>query len=134
MGGIIVGSGLSVSQNGTLSANAGTTQLNKLIYSRITYDAGGTYKGAEIWTANYDGSAQTKINVSLPSGIVFAENPSPKLSPNGTKIFFTAGPSSSYNPTMASVESLYSCNIDGSSVVKIIEGTTTSRIADLSAY
>ncbi|SDD51750.1 hypothetical protein SAMN04488024_106101 [Pedobacter soli] len=134
LGGVIVGSGLSISPNGTLTANASTAQLNKLVYSKITFDSGGTYKGAEIWTANYDGTAQTKINVALPSGIVFSENPSPKLSPNGTKVFFTAGPASTYNPTMTTIESLYSCNIDGSGAVKIIEGTTISRIGDHMAY
>ena len=57
----------------------------------------------------------------MPSGIVFAFDNGVNLSPNGQKIFFCAGPaypvgSNSHGPT-----DIYSCNIDGSDVVKVID-------------
>jgi hypothetical protein len=114
LGGVIVGSGLTVSSNGTLSANStsgGLTQLNKLIY----------YKGYEIWTANYDGTSNSKVNITLPSGIGMAYSSELTLSPNGQKIFFTAGPGA--NGTTVSGD-LYSCNIDGSGVTKVLDKGT----------
>lgn len=110
LGGIIVGSGLSVTGSGLLtvtSTSSGLSQLNKLIYKKMI---GNT---AEIWVVNYDGSSNTKINITLPSGVVFSDDMQPLLSPNGQKIFFTAG--SVFNGD------LYSCNIDGSNVSKIVD-------------
>src|SRR2546423_12190340 len=65
LGGVIVGSGLSVTSNGTLSVNAagGVQQLNKIIFAKLL-PAGGII---EIWTMNYDGSNQTKVNNAMPT-------------------------------------------------------------------
>ena len=110
LGGIIVGSGLNVTSSGVISVPYGnsTAQINKVIYSKAN---NGTY---EIWVCNYDGSGAAKVNITLPNGINFFE-PVPAMSPNGQKIFFTAGPGSG-----SSVHGdLYSCNFDGTNVTKI---------------
>ena len=113
LGGIIVGNGLSITSNGTLSVTAttssGLTQLNKLIFKKVISS------GAEIWTANYDGSNATKVNIMLPSGISFSDDMNPIMSPDGTKIFFTAGNGGT------SGGDLYCCKADGTNVIKIID-------------
>jgi len=124
LGGVVVGSGLSVTANGVLSviaSQAGLTQLNKIIYKKII---GST---AEIWTSNYDGSNNAKVNISLPSGVIFSDDMQPVLSPNGQKIFFTAG--TTWNGD------IYSCNVDGSSVIKIVDrGNASNNIILGGAY
>jgi hypothetical protein len=114
LGGIIVGSGLNVTSNGTLSvvAGTGTAQLNKIAYSKEI--SSGNF---EFWTANYDGSNQTKINFTLPTGVSFSQNCTPHLSPDGKKIFFTAGPT---NSVKYGEGDIYSLNIDGSGLTKVV--------------
>ena len=109
-------------------ANAQTTttsltQLNKLIYS-YSYDNYVT----EIWTSNYDGTNQTKVNITLPTGVYFThqEERNCSLSPDGKKIFFLAGAAYSFNGNTypyTLTPSIYSCDFDGSNVVKVINAT-----------
>jgi Tol biopolymer transport system component len=89
-------------------------QINKLVY--YTYD--GQY---EIWTCNYDGSGQSKVNIVLPSGVRFYNDWSPRMSPDGRKIFFSA-----INGINYSGIDLYVCNSDGTSLVKIVDSPTRS--------
>lgn len=126
LGGVIVGSGLSITSNGTLSvtttggSGGGLAQLNKVIFKKIVVTPGSSVDHVtEIWVANYDGTGAAKINIALPSGIGFSDNANPVMSPNGQKIFFTAG-SMGTNQIVANGD-LYSCNVDGSSVTKIID-------------
>ena len=115
LGGVIIGNGLTVTSTGIFSvtSNSGLNQLNKLIYKRVS----GT--SSEIWMANYDGTNNVKINITLPSGIVFNDDMQPTLSPNGQKLFFTAGTSTRGD--------LYSCNADGSNIIKIVDKGGTSN-------
>lgn len=113
LGGVIVGNGLTVSANGTLSANSSSTQLNKIIYEK--YPTSSPAYSAEIWTANYDGTGQTKINIVLPSGLGIAGDA--KLSPNGQTVFFEVGNSTTFKFY------IYSCNLDGSNVRQVIDGS-----------
>lgn len=108
IGGIIVGSGLSVAANGTLSANAPTsTQKNKIIFIKRVNNV------QEIWTANYDGSNQSKITLSLPTGLI----PNAiSVSPDGQTLLFDAWNSSG-------VGSIYTCKVDGTNLTKIVDGT-----------
>jgi hypothetical protein len=118
LGGIIVGNGLSVTSNGTLSVNStsgGLTQLNKIIYTKLNTAIAQKF---EIWTANYDGTNQTKVNITMPTGFQCAGDGEVKLSPNGQKIFFT-----SLQPS-ASATHIFTCNIDGTGLTKIIDGTS----------
>jgi Tol biopolymer transport system component len=96
-------------------------QVNKILY---TSQASGSYK---IWTANYDGTNPTQINIALPAGVTIPfghSNFSMYLSPDGQKIFFFAD-----NPVSPGANSLYSCNIDGSNVLPVI--TSSSELLQL---
>ena len=111
LGGIIVGNGLSITSAGVLSVNSSSSaQLNLLIYYKVI---GTTY---EVWTANYDGTNQTKVNIVLPVGTEFSDHFTPKLSPDGTKVFFALR-----TPAAGNGADVYSCNINGTNVTKIID-------------
>lgn len=115
LGGVIVGNGLSVASNGTLSVNSTTGaphQLNKIVFAKLLTGGGTT----EIWTMNYDGTDQTKVNITMPSGQVITFE-DPKLSPDGTKIVFIGTTTGSNNND----DDIYICNIDGSGVTKIYD-------------
>jgi len=112
LGGIIVGSGLSITSAGLLSVNQTTTsQLGVLVYYKMV--------GAniELWTAKYDGTSQLKLNITLPQNTRYSDDLPPKLSPDGKKIFFSL----MSTITMQNGTDLYSANIDGSGVTKIID-------------
>ncbi len=114
LGGIIVGNGLSITSNGTLSVNAptsGGTQLNKIIY--LQYDPA---KSNEIWIMNYDGSNKTKVNITLPAGIEIHYH-YPHLSPDGSKIIFQAGKETATDRD----EDIYTCNLNGTNVIKVYD-------------
>jgi hypothetical protein len=126
LGGIIVGSGLSVTTNGTISVNnnsSGTVQLNKILYSK---NPTGTAGSNEIWSANYDGTNQTKINVSLPAG--FGISGFARLSPDGQKVFFGVKENS------INRVHIYSCKIDGTNAIRVIDGTNTFGMDIEGAY
>lgn len=63
----------------------GVTQMNKIVYMIPNLE-----NNYEIWTANYDGTNQTRVNLSMPSGFgVFPYSNGPRVSPDGQKMFFT---------------------------------------------
>lgn len=97
----------------TPTTSAGATQQNKIIYQVLDS------QGSEIWTANYDGTNQQKLNISLPANFVIVQDSGVKLSPDGKTIFFTA-----FNPNGNTTGGIYSCNIDGSNAKEIISGGT----------
>lgn len=112
LGGVIVGSGLSVTANGTLSTNVtstGVTQQNKIIYSKRVNNV------KEIWSANYDGTNQKKLILApvLTALEVCIDNVS--VSPDGQNLFLTASNTSG-------VSNIYTCKVDGSNCTKIING------------
>jgi hypothetical protein len=112
LGGIIVGSGLSITNNGTLSVNTANStpqQLGKILYIR-TNDA-VTPHIIEYWTMNYDGTNNTKVPINLPSGFFAQENV--QVSPDGQTIFF--------NVRDASKSYIYKCKIDGTGLSKLLE-------------
>lgn len=91
-------------------------QINKIIY--ITRDR-------RIWTANYDGTNATTVNIALPPNILVdmqIPNMSVRLSPDGQKIFFNAIDTSSRDASTSGVfaRSIYSCDISGSNAVPVI--------------
>jgi hypothetical protein len=131
LGGVIVGTGLSITSSGVLSIASGnsSTQLNKLIFMKFY-----TASAPEIWISNYDGTGQTKINVTLPSGVVFSDNLSVRMSPNGQKLFFEAGPPYQTGALTSVSNDIYSCNIDGSSVTKVISKGTERNLTLNGAY
>jgi len=114
LGGIIVGSGLNITSGGVLSSTtSGPSQINVLLFSKRKGSGPFIY---ELWTSNYDGTNQNKININLGAGLsIVEEGSSPKLSPDGRLVFFHVS-EGNYN-------NIYSCNIDGSNVRKIISGS-----------
>jgi hypothetical protein len=68
-------------------AQTTTSQLNKIVYDKYFGSPGEVY---EIWTSNYDGSNQQKINITMPSGYRIGSQGNARLSPNGEYVFFQA--------------------------------------------
>ena len=100
----------------TADAQTGTSnglhQLNKIVFAKLLTGGGAT----EIWTMNYDGTNQTKVNITMPAGQHITDE-YPKLSPDGTKIVFIGGTTGSNGND----DDIYICNFDGSGVTKIYD-------------
>jgi len=109
LGGVIVGTGLNVTANGTLNVTpSGVIQQNKIIFVKRVNST------KEIWTANYDGSNQKKLNIALPSGSRVWDM---SISPDGQNLIFSAFSSG------IDESHIYTCKTDGSNLTKIIDGT-----------
>lgn len=107
VGGVIVGSGLSVTSNGTIS----TQNAGLLVFAKVGD------KANEFWTAKFDGSSQTKITLTISATAEIVKE-SIKISPDGKKLFLVLN----LNPTLpASLDAIYSCNIDGSGLTKLVD-------------
>lgn len=109
------------------------TQINKVIFSIIPQIYNGMKLWTpEIWLCNYDGTGATKVNIVLPNGIgMFGMEPQFKLSPDGQKIFFLAGPLQSiYYPDLMTGQNkdLYVCNVDGTNIKLIAQGGNGSMV------
>jgi hypothetical protein len=107
LGGVIVGSGLSVTDNGTIS-----TQNQGIIVFKKLGD-----KNNEFWTSKYDGSNQIKVTIaSFPqdNGILTEPNLW-KISPDGKKVFIVIV------NELTQKQALYVCNIDGSGLTLIVD-------------
>ncbi len=104
-------------QNSENNNQNNAAQLNKVIY--VKYVSGGD---PNMWVANYDGTGQTQVTLSIPTVRIANDLNSfaIRLSPDGQKIFFM-GYDVSVTPYPTS---LYSCNIDGSNVQAVISSTT----------
>lgn len=85
-------------------------QQNKIVYTKRVQE-----NPREIWIANYDGSNQNRININLPSGYDIS-NDVVKISPDYKTLFFIAYKGCDY--------SLFKCNLDGSNLLKIIDGAS----------
>lgn len=118
----------SLSRQGGISI---LPQLNKIIYSTLglNQSTGGSNGIVEIWIANSDGTNKAKINISMPAGnsIEFGDT---KLSPDGQRIFFRGRP----NNATGNNDDFYSCKIDGSNVIKIIDGSIYDHVEIGGAY
>lgn len=109
-----------------------TTQKNKIVYVKQFYGTGGRlYDYGEIWTANYDGTAQTKLNITLPTNVVIAQV-EPKISPDGQTIFFNAFLTDG-TKDISNGWSLYSCSTDGSNVKQVVQ-SSGNTVAIAAAY
>ena len=98
----------SIAQNTSTSIQ----NLGILVFSK----AGD--KVNEFWTSKYDGSGQIKITITsiTSTGEIVKDNI--QISPDGKKFFFIANT----NPTNpSSMDAIYSCNIDGSGVTKLVD-------------
>ena len=119
------------------TSNTSTTQQNKIIYLKDIYGGSpgcNAYDSAEIWTANYDGTSQQKINITLPTGYVIVLGQMVKVSPDGKTIFFDAfSPGNNY-PTTSTPWSIFAANIDGSNAHLVVQGTATESVETTVAY
>ena len=98
------------------------TQVGKIIFlKRVTEGS-----AMEIWLANYDGSNQSKVNVTFPNGF---EPTSVSISPDHQSIFIIAWNNGGKG-------NIYSCKVDGSSLTKIIDGLnyTVEGLRNVTAY
>jgi Tol biopolymer transport system component len=119
------------------TVNAQATQQNKILYLKDIYggSAGANaYDSAEIWVANYDGTNQQKVNITLPTGYVIVLGQTVKVSPDGKTIFFDAfSPGSNY-PNTSTPWSIFASNIDGSNVHLVVTGTATESVETTVAF
>lgn len=101
--------------DGSVSSTAGngSALLGKIIYRKLVGN------NTEIWIANYNGGNNMKINISLPAGVSISSSNdtdgSPKISPDGSKLFFHA------QNIVTNRYYIYSCNADGTNPVIVIE-------------
>jgi Tol biopolymer transport system component len=87
------------------------TQQNKIIYIKALPSAGDQN---EIWTANIDGTNQQRVAINFPANYALEDDGgSITLTPDNQKIIFAM--------SVNSIRQVYSCNIDGSNLTKIIE-------------
>jgi len=87
----------------------------------IIYSKANSLGEDEIWKANIDGTNQQRVNIALPSGYSLNVNNDGgqiRITSDGQKIIFKGENSSTV--------SLFSCALDGSNVVKLIDGVGTS--------
>lgn len=124
LGGIIVGSGLTITSKGTLSvtpAETAVTQISKILFAKSSSSK------TELWTANYDGTGQTKINITLPAGKRLGKEA--KLSPDGKTVFFIAFDTNNK-------AYLYTCKLNGTAITLLVDGSslTTEGVTLSGAY
>lgn len=128
LGGVIVGNGLSVTSNGTLSLTAsGATQQNKILFFK-RLKSNTTTNWDEIWTANYDGTNAQKINIVPPAGMSINLDSDVTISPDGQRIFFGMSETATGNTH------IYSCKLDGTNLTKVVDGSGPSYVEVGVAY
>ena len=117
---------MSCKKDVVAQASSASTQINKIVY----YKYSASIDALQIYTAKYDGTAQTLINISLPTGVEFDDDTLPKLSPDGTKVFFTSLTASATSNN----RDIYMANIDGTNVTKIVDATGNDEVLLGDAY
>jgi len=102
------------------------TPLGKIVFTKKVAGV------VQLWTCNYDGTAQTQIPVTLPANVYFnnwvsnntsvgGDECNVKLSPDGQTVFFATVT----NPTTANkFYSVYSCDLSGNNLTEIITQPT----------
>lgn len=87
-------------------------QQNKFVYAKLNATT-------DLWTiniCNIDGTNNTVVPISLPSGVKY--NGDVAINPDGSKIIFSAR-----NTTNTDIGYVYSCNIDGTNLTRILDST-----------
>ena len=117
----------------SISPTTNSTPLGKLVYYKqlaSTLPGGGTLYTASIFTCNYDGSNETPINITLPSGqaIKFSTGQANiRLSPDGQKVFFIT-------EDALYADYIYSCDVTGGTATEVISTSPESNIELGGAY
>ena len=110
------------------SISTTSTPVGKLIYLKNVFGGAGN----QIYTCNYDGTNETLINVTLPSGVMIdintPEDMQLRMSPDGQKVFFVA------IDTATEYKILYSCDISGANPNQVIALNGTGNVRLGGAY
>lgn len=117
LGGVKVGDGLNVTDDGTVSVvpkeNPAPVQLNKILFiTNSSLDP--SFEG--LYLANYDGSQATEVHIQLPIGADDIIS-TPRISPDMKRIFF------SLHRHLDNHSGIYSCKLDGSDVKRLTNGS-----------
>lgn len=115
LGGVIIGSGLSITNTGVLSvtpSSGGLQQQNLILFMKDNRN-NDTH---ELWTANIDGTNQKAIPINYPAGLSFNEDEGARLTPDGKTVLFVMEDESNTQSY------IYSCPITGGNATKIIDG------------
>lgn len=108
-------------------ANAQTnSQQGKVLF--VKSFVSGQNEFSEIWVTNFNGSNPQRLNINLPSGFKIDGENGPTISPDGQLIFFGV-----WSPSLG-VSHIYSCKLDGTNLVKIVDGTGSSEVNVGSAF
>ncbi len=107
LGGVIVGSGLTVDNSGVLSTNGPHNDV--ILYLKSV----PTPLGVEWWTCSKDGSNQRKVN--FPPAITITQLGVSLLSDKNSVVF-----SAAVTATPLGVSDIYTMNIDGTNLQKIV--------------
>jgi hypothetical protein len=111
--------------DGSVSNTGGNslTLLGKIIYRKLISN------NTEIWIANYNGENNVKINIVLPTGVsissVDESDGAPKITPDGSKLFFHA------QNSITNKYYIFSCNADGTNPVVIIESNVHIQLGSV---
>jgi hypothetical protein len=101
--------------------SAAVQQQNKIIYVKnipiVAAGTSGLYQG-QIYSANYDGTNQQQINITLPTGLYISYTPNVVLSPDQKTIFFSVS-------DINNVIGIYSSSIDGTNTKPVIAPNST---------
>ncbi len=121
LGGVTVdGTTIKVDANGKISLVSSLASASFIVYSKTN-----TSGNDEIWKANIDGSNQRILNINLPSGYTLNVNHDGgqiRITSDKQKIIFKGENSSTI--------SLFSCAVDGTNVIRLIDGIGTTFDVD----
>lgn len=104
--------------------NGGTTSNSSA--GIVLYDVRTDTKD-EIWKVNIDGTGNQKVNIVLPANVEFniGDGGNYRLTADAKKIVFNA------ENNITNKTQLYICNIDGSNLKLIIEGSDIDNLGDV---
>jgi hypothetical protein len=111
---------ISCSKSTAQTSNT-TTQINKILFIQFSGPSSVVFR-----ICNYDGSGVQDLSIPLPTGYNLLTIHQPALSPDGSKLFFAA----LNNTTM--IRSIFTCNINGTNLVKIVDADPGSQEIQLS--
>lgn len=105
------------------------TQLNQILY--VKHFNADRYM-AEIWISKLDGSNNHKVNLTLPANMRVGDDA--KLTPDGKTIVFGAMLNTTGGVNTWSDAGIYTCNVDGSNVKKIMDLSADGYMSLQGAY
>ncbi len=115
----ITASQLSCTKSSAQASTSGLTQLNIILFQKTDVNSTNMLTRVELWTANYDGTNQKQIPITLSAGQSLKEGEA-RLSPDGKKVFMTVRQTTTVGSVTTADSYIYSCNIDGSDFKKIV--------------